>query len=100
MSYTKGCYLGQEVVARIHYRGGVNRHLRGLVFTAGLAPDELMGRRVLSGGRQAGVVSSATSTAGGQPIGVAILHKRVEPGARVDVEGGGSAEVVVPPFGV
>ena len=32
VSYTKGCYLGQEVVARIHYRGGVQKTLRGLVF--------------------------------------------------------------------
>ncbi|MCG8466978.1 MAG: hypothetical protein MJB57_02030 [Gemmatimonadetes bacterium] len=30
ISYEKGCYTGQEVVARIHYRGHVNRHLRGL----------------------------------------------------------------------
>ena len=30
ISYTKGCYTGQEVVARIHFRGHVNRHLRGL----------------------------------------------------------------------
>ena len=32
VSFEKGCYTGQEVVARIHYRGKVNRHLRGLVF--------------------------------------------------------------------
>lgn len=32
ISYTKGCYVGQEVVARIHFRGHVNRHLRGLRF--------------------------------------------------------------------
>ncbi|MBA3671851.1 MAG: folate-binding protein YgfZ [Gemmatimonadaceae bacterium] len=30
ISYTKGCYVGQETVARIHFRGHVNRHLRGL----------------------------------------------------------------------
>ncbi len=33
ISYTKGCYVGQEVVARIHFRGHVNRHLRGLRFS-------------------------------------------------------------------
>lgn len=32
ISYTKGCYTGQEVVARVHFRGHVNRHLRGLAF--------------------------------------------------------------------
>ncbi|MBI3567714.1 MAG: folate-binding protein YgfZ [Gemmatimonadetes bacterium] len=30
VSYTKGCYTGQETVARVHFRGHVNRHLRGL----------------------------------------------------------------------
>lgn len=40
ISYTKGCYTGQETVARVHFRGHVNRHLRGLRFDAanGLAP--------------------------------------------------------------
>lgn len=35
VSYTKGCYTGQEVVARVHSRGHVNRQLRGLVFADG-----------------------------------------------------------------
>ena len=39
VSYTKGCYLGQEVVARIHYRGGVQKALRGLVFQPGSTPS-------------------------------------------------------------
>jgi tRNA-modifying protein YgfZ len=30
ISYTKGCYVGQETVARVHFRGHVNRHLRGI----------------------------------------------------------------------
>src|SRR5213076_3325322 len=30
ISYTKGCYVGQETVARVHFRGHVNKHLRGL----------------------------------------------------------------------
>jgi folate-binding protein YgfZ len=34
ISYTKGCYTGQEVVARVHFRGHVNRHLRGLAYLA------------------------------------------------------------------
>ena len=36
ISYTKGCYTGQETVARVHFRGHVNRHLRGLLFSADL----------------------------------------------------------------
>jgi len=38
LSYSKGCYTGQEVVARIHFRGHVNRHLRGLRAEPGGAP--------------------------------------------------------------
>lgn len=34
ISYTKGCYTGQETVARVHFRGHVNRHLRGLSYSA------------------------------------------------------------------
>jgi tRNA-modifying protein YgfZ len=38
ISYTKGCYVGQETVARVHFRGHVNRHLRGLRFPGGDLP--------------------------------------------------------------
>jgi folate-binding protein YgfZ len=38
MSFTKGCYTGQEVVARIHFRGHVNRRLRGLKLADGPFP--------------------------------------------------------------
>ena len=37
ISYTKGCYTGQETVARVHFRGHVNRHLRGLLYSADFA---------------------------------------------------------------
>lgn len=100
VSYTKGCYLGQEVVARIHYRGGVNRHLRALVFD-GLPGDEppAHGTALLADGRPAGEVGTAVlSPAREAVIGLAILHKRAEPGTRVEVEGGGEAEVNELPF--
>ena len=38
ISYTKGCYVGQETVARVHFRGHVNRHLRGLRFAGDPPP--------------------------------------------------------------
>src|SRR4029077_161313 len=42
VSFTKGCYVGQETVARLHYRGKPNRHLRGLLLSApGRTGDEL-----------------------------------------------------------
>lgn len=98
VSYTKGCYLGQEVVARIHHRGGVRRVLRGLVFAPGISDPT--GKQVLCEGREAGVVTSAVdSPSCGRILGLAILHQRAaEPGGRVGIEGGGEAEVVELPF--
>ncbi|HYN22919.1 MAG TPA: glycine cleavage T C-terminal barrel domain-containing protein [Thermoanaerobaculia bacterium] len=91
VSYTKGCYLGQEIVARIHYRGGVQNLLRGLVFE-GTEPQP--GAAILHDGREAGKATTVVrSPALERTIGLAILHRRVEPGAQVDVEGGGTAEV-------
>jgi aminomethyltransferase len=98
VSFTKGCYLGQEVVARIHYRGAVQRRLVGLRFAAEEPPPH--GAKLLHDGREAGAVGSALrSPALGRAIGLAILHQRAgEPGTRVEVEGGGTAEVQPLPF--
>jgi folate-binding protein YgfZ len=88
VSYTKGCYLGQEVVARIHYRGGVQNVLRKLVFE-GIEPAR--GVALLHDGREAG---RATTVVGS--VGLGILHRRAaEPGTRVEVEGGGTALVAL-----
>jgi aminomethyltransferase len=109
VSYTKGCYLGQEVVARIHYRGGVHKGLAGLVFPAGLPP---VGAKLLLEEKEVGTVTTAVeSPALGQAIGLAILHQRAaEPGTRLALvssasapgseaaSGGPSAEVHPLPF--
>jgi len=95
VSYTKGCYLGQEVVARIHYRGGVQKSLRRLVFDAPANP----GSTLLLEGREVGtatsVVRSLSGDGGdGRAIGLGILHKRgAEPGTVLEVAGGGTATV-------
>jgi len=92
VSYTKGCYLGQEVVARIHYRGGVQKGLRGLLLDA---PAPAPGTPLLHDGREAGKTGTVVeSIALGCPAGLAILHRRAaEPGTRLEVQGGGTAEV-------
>lgn len=92
VSYTKGCYLGQEVVARIHYRGGVQNTLKGLVFE-GREPSP--GAALLHEGREAGKATTVVrSPALGRIVGLGILHRRAgEPGTRVEVDGGGSAAV-------
>lgn len=60
ISYEKGCYIGQEVIARIHFRGKVAKELKGLVFEAPEAlvnkGDELLTHE----GKNAGVVTSKT----------------------------------------
>ncbi|HSS75996.1 MAG TPA: glycine cleavage T C-terminal barrel domain-containing protein [Thermoanaerobaculia bacterium] len=98
VSYTKGCYLGQEVVARIHYRGGVQKTLKGLDFGAGPAPAP--GTALLHEGRESGIATTVVnSMALGRPIGLAILHRRAaEPGTRLELAAGGVAEVRELPF--
>jgi folate-binding protein YgfZ len=100
VSYTKGCYLGQEVVARIHYRGGVHRALRGLALAdlPGGGPPPT-GAPLLHEGRPAGAVGSAVRSPAHGPIGLAILHLRAAaPGTALEIEGGGRAEVRELPF--
>jgi folate-binding protein YgfZ len=93
VSYTKGCYLGQEVVARIHYRGGVQKALCGLVFDGSAVPAA--GTALLYEGREAGTLGTAVrSLALDRPVGLAILHRRAaSPGSRLELAGGGGAEV-------
>jgi folate-binding protein YgfZ len=93
VSFTKGCYLGQEVVARIHYRGGVQKTLCGLVFDGQAVAEP--GTALLFEGREAGIVGTAVhSLALDRPIGLAILHRRAAaPGSRLELAGGGPPEV-------
>lgn len=95
VSYTKGCYLGQEVVARIHYRGGVNKVLRALAFDGAADP---LGKAIVHDGRAAGTVTSAVHSPGRGHLGLAVVHRRLEPGARAEIEGGGTAEVFALPL--
>jgi tRNA-modifying protein YgfZ len=81
VSFTKGCYVGQETVARLHYKGKPNRHLRGLRLSEPVAPgDEVMGAERVVGR----IGSTAVSPAFG-PIALAILRREVGPGDRVKV---------------
>lgn len=96
VSFTKGCYIGQETVARLHYKGKPNRHLRGLRFSGPARPGE----RLVLGEKEVGTVGSAALSPALGPIGLAILRREAEPGATVAVgEDGVTAEVVALPFG-
>jgi folate-binding protein YgfZ len=94
VSYTKGCYTGQETVARIHFRGHTNRELRGLAWPEAGAPD---GRTVVARQKEVGTVRS-TLTVDGRTLGLALVRREVEPGSQV-VAGGRGAKVVNLPFG-
>jgi tRNA-modifying protein YgfZ len=96
VSFTKGCYIGQETVARLHYKGKPNRHLRGLRLSAAAEPGAALRLGEKEVGRLGG---SAVSPALG-PIGLAILRREAEPGAELSVgEDGLKAVVVDLPFG-
>lgn len=95
VSLTKGCYLGQEVVARIHYRGGVQRLARGLRF-AGQPPS--LGAELLHDGRPCGRVTSVAVSPRLGPIGLALVQRRAEPPAELAVAGDGAATLVPLPF--
>jgi folate-binding protein YgfZ len=95
VSFTKGCYVGQETVARLHYRGKPNRHLRGLRLSAPASPgDELrLGEKVV--GRLGTVVESPVFG----PIALALVRREAAPGDTVTVAGGTvTADVVDLPF--
>ena len=94
VSFTKGCYVGQETVARLYYRGKPNRHLRGLRLDAP-APS---GSVVRGGERELGRLGSSVVSPRLGPIALALVRREAETGDVVEVEGGGEAEVVELPF--
>ena len=84
VSFTKGCFVGQELVCRIDSRGRVNRNLRRLRSVAGTFSR---GETVAVEGREMGEVTSASGD-----VALAMLRREVEPGTRVSV-GANSAVV-------
>ena len=97
VSFEKGCYIGQETVARLHYRGRPNRHLRGLR----LSEPVPAGEPVRLSDRELGRVGTAVVSPAHGPIALAILRREAEPGAIVEVGLAGEpveAAVVSLPF--
>src|SRR5258708_34616203 len=99
ISFSKGCYVGQEVVIRVLHRGHgrVARRLVGLRLEGDRAPSP--GASIRVGDREIGRVTSSTqSPAFGQPIARGHVHRDfIEPGAKVSVDGV-AAEVAALPF--
>jgi tRNA-modifying protein YgfZ len=114
VSFTKGCYVGQETVARLHYKGKPNRQLRGLCLSAPGSPAgavandgaaatavlaDAVGAELRLGERQVGRLTSVALSPDHGPIGLALIRREAEPGASLSVgESEISAEVVELPF--
>jgi folate-binding protein YgfZ len=95
VSFTKGCYVGQETVARLHYKGKPNRHLRGLRLSA----PATRGAELRLGERVVGKVGTAVVSPRHGPVALALVRREAEPGVTVSVgDGGETAEVVELPF--
>jgi folate-binding protein YgfZ len=96
VDFAKGCYIGQEPVARLHYKGRPNRHLRGLELSA---PVEA-GTPLKLGEKEVGRVGSACVSPAHGPIALAIVRREAEPGTELAVgEDGVTARVADLPFG-
>jgi folate-binding protein YgfZ len=95
VSFTKGCYLGQELVARIDSRGHVNRHLRGVTLAENVLPPP--GSELVAAGKTVGAVTSVgESLELRAPVALALVRREIEPGAAVEVRwDGGSARATV-----
>jgi folate-binding protein YgfZ len=95
IDFEKGCYIGQETVARLHYKGKPNRSLRGLRLSAPAAA----GDPLRLGERELGTVGTACISPANGPIALAIVRREASPGDTIEVgEAGARAEVVELPF--
>jgi folate-binding protein YgfZ len=94
VDFEKGCYIGQEPVARLHYRGKPNRTLRGLRLSAPAA----LGDPLVLGEREVGRVGTACISPALGPIALAIVRREANDGQQVTVGDGITAELAELPF--
>ena len=93
VDFEKGCYVGQETVARLHYKGKPNRHLRGLRLSE---PAERRAE-ILLGEKVVGRIGSACVSPRLGPIALALVRREAAPGDTVLVDGA-EAQVAELPF--
>jgi folate-binding protein YgfZ len=95
VSFEKGCYVGQETVARLYFRGKPNRHLRGLKLSGPAAH----GAPLRLGEREVGRLGSVVESPLYGPIALALVRREAGPGDSLDVgDDGVRAQVVDLPF--
>ncbi|MDP6039357.1 MAG: aminomethyltransferase family protein [Candidatus Latescibacteria bacterium] len=96
VDFDKGCYIGQETIAKMHFRGQPRRYLVGLLVCGDAA---ICGNVTVDAKVVGRVTSCVKSRASGQVIALAILRRGYhEPGQKVMFEGGVEAEVTALPF--
>ena len=93
VDFEKGCYVGQETVARLHYKGKPNRHLRGLRLSE---PAERRAE-ILLGDKPVGRIGSTCVSPRLGPIALALVRREAAPGDTVLVDGA-EARVAELPF--
>ncbi len=95
VNFEKGCYIGQEPVARLHYRGKPNRRLRGLRLSSTVEGGEPL----RLGDREVGTVGTVALSPSLGPIALAVIRREAEEGDELTIgDGGHTAEVVELPF--
>jgi folate-binding protein YgfZ len=94
VAHDKGCYVGQETVARLHFRGHPNWLLRGLRYGSGSEPFEA---EISHQGKPAVKVGTVARLREGGAIGLGRVRREVEPGT-VLAAGDRSVEVIALPF--
>ena len=93
IDFEKGCYIGQEPVARLHYRGKPNRRLCSLRLSAPAEDGDVLHL----GEREVGAIATAVVSPRLGPIALAIVRREAEPGSTVTVgESGVTAEIAEP----
>jgi folate-binding protein YgfZ len=98
ISYTKGCYTGQETVARVHFRGHVNRYLRGTQSAVQIPA----GAELFEAEKPVGTMTSSVVSPRLGPIGLAMIRREVDSGAEIVARwngGEGAARIREIPFG-
>jgi folate-binding protein YgfZ len=92
VSFTKGCYVGQETVARLYYRGKPNRRLLGLRLSEPVEP----GTELKLGEKVVGKLGSVVVSPDHGPIALALVRREANPGDTVDLDGSTALIVDVP----
>lgn len=97
ISFNKGCYTGQEIIARAHYRGAVKRRM--FRFTAACAPPTA-GSRVLAGDQPAGDVVDSVDAGNGCELLAVVGLSHIESGAALTLQSGDSLTRLPLPYQV